>query len=92
MKRPSSNGIWSFTAPWRKACHNEYFEDAMHSIRGEMFMGVPPEGSGPPLDQLHALHRRVLEAVRNRDPESAMQSIADHNNFLDQFFVGTGET
>jgi GntR family transcriptional regulator, transcriptional repressor for pyruvate dehydrogenase complex len=77
------------------AAHNEYLERAVTTIRGDLFV-LPPEGSRPSLEDLLAVHRAILEAVRNQDSERAVESLAkgmaEHYSFLDQLFKPGGAT
>lgn len=69
-----------------RAAHNEYLERAMVTIRGDMFVGVPPAGRSPAMSELLKVHRAILEAVRAQDPKSATEAMTAHDDFLDDFF------
>jgi len=65
-----------------KAAHNEFLERAMVTIRGEMFVGVPPDGNQPSLsDELEA-YQSIFEAVRDQDVERARRLMVEHHEFL----------
>ena len=68
-----------------KAAHNEFLEKAMATIRGEMFVGVPPEGDQPSPEELMAAHRAIFEAVRDQDAARARQTADGHHEFLYRF-------
>ena len=65
-----------------KAAHNEFLERAMVTIRGEMFVGVPPEGEQPDVTDLVVAYRGIFEAVRDRDQQRAMRITADYHEYL----------
>jgi GntR family transcriptional repressor for pyruvate dehydrogenase complex len=68
-----------------KAAHNEFLEKAMVTIRGEMFVGVPPEGDQPQTDLLLAAHRAIVDAVREHNPHGAREIMERHHEFLYTF-------
>jgi len=74
-----------------RAAHNEFLERAMVTIRGEMFVGVPPEGDQPSPSDLVAAHRAIFEAVRDQDPARAREIMERHHDFLYRF-LWAGET
>jgi GntR family transcriptional regulator, transcriptional repressor for pyruvate dehydrogenase complex len=73
-----------------KAAHNEFLEKAMATIRGEMFVGVPPEGDQPSPEELLAAHRVIFEAVRDQDAVKARDTADGHHEFLYKFLWSGG--
>lgn len=88
---PDEDGValqkWylSFHNALTRAAHNEFLEKAMVTIRGEMFVGSPPEGKEPDPVALMAAHRAVLEAVRDQDADRAREIMKSHHEFLYKF-------
>jgi GntR family transcriptional repressor for pyruvate dehydrogenase complex len=72
-----------------KAAHNEFLEKAMTTIRGEMFVGVPPEGDQPSPEELMQAHRAIFEAVRDQDAARARETADGHHEFLYRFLWAT---
>ncbi len=73
-----------------KAAHNEFLEKAMTTIRGEMFVGVPPEGDQPDPGDLLAAHRAIVAAVEDRDSARAREVMLRHHEFLYRFLWQKG--
>jgi GntR family transcriptional repressor for pyruvate dehydrogenase complex len=73
-----------------KAAHNDFLEKAMVTIRGEMFVGAPPEGDQPHPDLLLTAHRAIVDAVREQDPNKAREIMERHHEFLYRFLWARG--
>jgi GntR family transcriptional repressor for pyruvate dehydrogenase complex len=69
-----------------RAAHNQYLEQAMATIRGEIFVPVRNIKIEHTAQEFHDLHQRILEAIRSRDPVAAAQAMGVHHDFSDELF------
>jgi len=81
----------SFHYALAKAAHNRYLEQAMATIKSEIFVPVRHIKLEHSAQEFQNLHQRILEAVRNRDPRCAAEAMARHHDFSDQLFDLNGE-
>ncbi|MBN1460985.1 MAG: FadR family transcriptional regulator [Armatimonadetes bacterium] len=84
VERATSIQRWylTFHRTLARAAHNEFLERAMVTVRGEMFIGAPPQGAQPNPRDLAEAHGMILQAVRDQDPDRARQIMAEHHEFL----------
>jgi len=75
-----------------RASHNRYLEQAMATIRSEIFVPIQHIKMENGLQEFHELHRRIFEAVRSRDSREAAQAMARHDDFSDQLFEFSEES
>jgi GntR family transcriptional regulator, transcriptional repressor for pyruvate dehydrogenase complex len=87
--KPSENLDANFHLAIAKATHNivwlhlmQNIFDAMKEFQQSVWRAVYLTGEDHHL--LYQHHRRIFEAIRNRDPEAARAAMADHLNFAEQ--------
>jgi GntR family transcriptional repressor for pyruvate dehydrogenase complex len=87
--KPSENLDANFHLAIAKATHNivwlhlmQNIFDAMKEFQQSVWRAVYLTGEDHHL--LYQHHRRIFEAIRNRDPEAARAAMAEHLNFAEQ--------
>jgi GntR family transcriptional regulator, transcriptional repressor for pyruvate dehydrogenase complex len=61
-----------------RAAHNRFLEQAMQSIRGELFVPGDWSMSHKRVTEIEGVHDSILDAVRDKDPERAAQEMGIH--------------
>jgi GntR family transcriptional regulator, transcriptional repressor for pyruvate dehydrogenase complex len=61
-----------------EAAHSRHLAQAMLAVRRELFLPAGLMLRKHRADELRNIHRQILEAVRDRDPEKAAESMRDH--------------
>lgn len=61
-----------------KAAHNHYLEQAMLSIRGELFVPADWSMTHKRVTEIEGVHDAILDAVRDQDPERAAIEMGAH--------------
>jgi DNA-binding FadR family transcriptional regulator len=69
-----------------KAAHNRYLEQAMMTIRGELFVPADWVLTGHRLADIQNVHDQILAAVRDKDPVRAAEEMRIHLEFSDKPF------
>ena len=69
-----------------RSAHNEYFQRALTTIRGELFIPVNPAVYVPSCVALEGVVERVLAAVKDRDSERAVREMSIHVELTEQLF------
>jgi len=69
-----------------KAAHNRYLEEAMVSIRGQLFVPADWVLTGHRITDVENVHNRIMEAVRDKDPVRAAEEMRIHLEFSDKPF------
>jgi GntR family transcriptional repressor for pyruvate dehydrogenase complex len=69
-----------------KAAHNRYLEQAMVTIRGELFVPVDWVLTEHRITEIEDVHALILDAVRAGDPKRAREEMAAHLEFSEKPF------
>jgi len=69
-----------------KAAHNRYLEQAMLTIRGELFVPTDWVITTSRAQDIENVHDHILAAVRDQDPERAASEISHHLDAADAPF------
>jgi GntR family transcriptional repressor for pyruvate dehydrogenase complex len=69
-----------------KAAHNEYLEQAMQTIRGELFVPTDWVLTEHRVTEIEDVHKRIFDAVRDGDPDRAREEMAAHLDFSEKPF------
>jgi GntR family transcriptional repressor for pyruvate dehydrogenase complex len=85
-KQPLIRWHFGFHDALATAAHNEYFEQAMQAIRGELFVPVDRVLTRHRITEIEEVHNRILDAVRAGDPVRAREEMAAHLDFSDKPF------
>jgi GntR family transcriptional repressor for pyruvate dehydrogenase complex len=75
-----------------KAAHNRYLEQAMFSIRSELFVPVEWGMTHARIVDIEHVHDKILEAVRAGDPARAAKEMHAHLDFSEAPFREALET
>ena len=69
-----------------KAAHNRYLEEAMVSIRGQLFVPTDWDLTRHRIHAVEGLHGRILAAVRDKDPVRAAEEMRVHLDISEKPF------
>jgi len=72
------------------AAHNRYLEQAMITIKGDLFVPVQHIKLERSAQEFRNVHERILEAVRSHDPQAAVEAMSRHHDFSDELFELNG--
>lgn len=85
-KKPVVHWHFGFHDGLAKAAHNLYLEQAMQTIRGELFVPVDWVLTQHRISEIESVHDRILDAVRAGDPVRARREMAAHLEFSEKPF------
>lgn len=86
QQRPVVHWHFGFHDALARAAHNRYLEQAMQTIRGELFVPVDWVLTQHRVAEIEAVHDLILDAVRAGDPERARREMAAHLEFSEKPF------
>jgi GntR family transcriptional repressor for pyruvate dehydrogenase complex len=61
-----------------RAAHSRRLEEAVIAVRGELFLPVDQALHEHRTGEVHAFHKAILAAVRDRDPVRAAETMTEH--------------
>jgi GntR family transcriptional repressor for pyruvate dehydrogenase complex len=91
-KKPLVHWHFGFHDALAKAAHNLYLEQAMQTIRGELFVPVDWVLTEHRISEIESVHDQILDAVRAGDPVRARQEMAAHLEFSEKPFQAVLDT
>jgi GntR family transcriptional repressor for pyruvate dehydrogenase complex len=85
-KQPLVQWHFGFHDALAKAAHNRYLEQAMQTIRGELFVPVDWVMTEHRITEIEDVHKLILDAVHDGDPDRARTEMEAHLQFSEKPF------